>query len=242
MINSKYTLKWVLIILLLIVILYIYFNKSEYFTTPAEAISNVASMYADTSGSFVFNNIQVKGNINIGNQTFKLDGSGNLIITDISNNIIFQSNADDSITMNLTGSTINGGTMTNTVGINNILKNCLLADSTGRYVLIVTPSPWTMPNNTSPVRGGGIPVDNSSMFHTVNTTGGALTMWDINSDGNGKWVSTTTNIPNGVYGSGTNTYMIVEPWDDKGHLSIYFSGYNATLPPALVGRVFPSQP
>jgi len=251
MINSKYTLKWVLIILLLIVILYIYFNKSEYFITPIQAITKIASAYANIHGTATFNNIK-GGSIRIGKRTIKSDSYGNFIITDISKNIILQSNSDKSITTTLNNSNILNGSMTNTVGINMLLKGGLLADVSGRYVLYVYPSPWTSPN-TTPIHIDKTPVTDGT--HPVNTTGGALGMYDTKPDiteglATGEWVSTTTNIPNGVYGSGGDSYMVVEPcmvpgtagkyFMQKSGISLYYPGSSEADPPFKVGAIKPT--
>ena len=247
MIYSKHTLKWVVLILLLIVILYIYFNKSENFTTSMEAIQNVASVYTDISDTAIFNNITVNCSIHIGKYVITSDSSGNLLITDISNNIIFKSNADKSITMNLTNSNILNGTLTNTIGTNVLLKGGGIVDTTGNYKLTIDKSPWVMPNTTPTISGGGPPHAGGS--HPVNTTGGALAMFML--DGRGNWIPTTTNIPNGVYASGGgDSYMIVEPWGisntgfagPQAGLSIYYPGTSATDPPFKVGSIWATNP
>jgi microcystin-dependent protein len=61
------------IIIILVVILIIVFvlqNKSEHLDTSSlstEAIQNIASVYSDTKGEVVFNNVKVTGNADIGN-------------------------------------------------------------------------------------------------------------------------------------------------------------------------------
>jgi len=202
-------------------------------------------VYTDTSGTFEFNNMTVTGNIILGKYTINSDSSGNLLITDMSSNkIIFKSNENNSFTMNLTNPKILNGTASNILGTNNFLVGGMLTDVSGRYGLTIGPSPWTMPNKNSLLQSGD-PVPPPAV-KSVNTTGGSLNMWDFNSDGNGTWAATTTNIPNGVYASGSNAYMVVEPWGTQdatrfSGLSLYYSGdpANGAL---KIGAVIPSVP
>lgn len=59
------TLLVAIIIILLSVLIYNKYNKQENFTSTEsnEAVQNIVSVYADTSGTVSFNNMQVTGNI-----------------------------------------------------------------------------------------------------------------------------------------------------------------------------------
>jgi hypothetical protein len=68
MISSNYQI--LIVIIIGIIIIFLFYNSSENFTTTTnsllatEACQNVASVYADVSGTVQFNNINTTGNIN----------------------------------------------------------------------------------------------------------------------------------------------------------------------------------
>ena len=82
-----------LLFIFILIILIIYLNKrvTESFTVT-EAVQNIAKVYADTSGTVMFNNINANGNINANSIKISnnIDISGNLDIsgnTNINNNL-----------------------------------------------------------------------------------------------------------------------------------------------------------
>jgi len=91
-------MKIYIIIFLLVIIIILWFQKRSESFTNAEAVQNLARLYADASGTLIVNNIKSMNNISsnqikVGN----IDVSGNM---DISGNIKIKGNIDISGTIN----------------------------------------------------------------------------------------------------------------------------------------------
>jgi hypothetical protein len=103
-------MKYLILLIILVGVIFIVFNLRENFDTSGsialftqksnEAIQNIAQIYADASGTVVFNNVNAIGMIN-GNLTGNVNGNvtGNLI-GDVSGNVTgnVKGNIDGSIT------------------------------------------------------------------------------------------------------------------------------------------------
>lgn len=135
--------KIIILLLLIIIILLFLYKKQENLDSSSttnfstEAILNIASVYAETSGTATFNNIKLTGNLSIGNYKLTADLSGNLLINDLSNNVIFQTDKTQSIINN---PTINNPTINNpiinsgkSIGLKCI--NCLYFDADGKHAM-----------------------------------------------------------------------------------------------------------
>ena len=95
---NSYTLKWVLIILLLIIIVYIYTSFTEKFATSStEAILDISSMY--NNDTLTAHNLNITGTITVGSTT--IDSSGNIttpnVKIDSCGNIIINSSGNITI-------------------------------------------------------------------------------------------------------------------------------------------------
>ena len=102
-------ITYILVIILLVIIILLY-NKKENFIVGNEAINNIASVYADVSGTATFNNVRTKdiitndirtNNLNI---LEKLDASGTSTFNNIrTNNLNISNNLDISGNLNILG-------------------------------------------------------------------------------------------------------------------------------------------
>ena len=107
-------ITYILVIILLVIILLLY-NKKENFIVGNEAISNIASVYADVSGTATFNNVRTNdiktndirtNNLNI---LDKFDASGTSTFNNIrtnnlrTNNLNISNNLDISGNLNILG-------------------------------------------------------------------------------------------------------------------------------------------
>jgi hypothetical protein len=74
--HNTNTTIWIVIIVVILLVIFFCYNKTENFGTNTEAVENIASMYANSSGTANFNNINAGGTAAFNNIT----ATGNLNI------------------------------------------------------------------------------------------------------------------------------------------------------------------
>ena len=76
------TITYIIVIILLVIIILLY-NKKENFIVGKESINNLASVYADVSGTVTFNNINILGKINTKHNMARYIRIGNILTSSI---------------------------------------------------------------------------------------------------------------------------------------------------------------